>query len=165
MFWTSEEFSLLVPSLLPSPTPLLPSTLLHSQPPCSFYLPPFTFHLPPLSSLRILGIKAFSFTLIETDGFKKLGRYIESLTFFVRPLEYTSARGDLKVNYQMGFGAPATVLRSKLRLTLTPTLLQFADPVLRPQNSASCPICYSGTLFNCANQGLPDSTTCTKKLQ
>jgi hypothetical protein len=101
---------------------------------------------------------------VETDNFKKLGRYIESLTFFARPLEYSPARGDLKVNYQMGFGAPATVLKSNVLLTLTPTLLQFGEAGLARQTIASCPICFSGFLFNCANQGLPESTTCTEKL-
>merc|ERR1719158_456759 len=73
----------------------------------------------------LVGLPGFGFELLETDGLKKLGRYMERLVFSAEVLDYEPSTGKTAVQWRMGFNAPLTVFPCKVAYWLDTVLLHF----------------------------------------
>ena len=100
----------------------------------------------------LTGITGFSFNLSASSNLSQdqdLGRYLESLTFFVKDVLYSPSSSQLAFDYMVGFVTALTTWPSNATYSLSTSLLQFASPqVFQLANSpATGAVCVDDRFF------------------
>eukprot|EP00003_Mantamonas_plastica_P019133 TRINITY_DN3127_c0_g1_i2.p1 TRINITY_DN3127_c0_g1~~TRINITY_DN3127_c0_g1_i2.p1 ORF type:complete len:453 (-),score=89.72 TRINITY_DN3127_c0_g1_i2:105-1271(-) len=109
---------------------------------------------------NIQAIDGIGFKLIETDGFKRLGRYLESLQFMVHNTNTTEDK--VTSDYTVAYNAPKTVFNSLVQLDISTSILSFDHYAqLSEYQVTNGTICDDGNdaFFKCHDVGLPNDTS------
>eukprot|EP01060_Flectonema_neradi_P040543 TRINITY_DN9276_c0_g1_i1.p1 TRINITY_DN9276_c0_g1~~TRINITY_DN9276_c0_g1_i1.p1 ORF type:complete len:376 (+),score=85.33 TRINITY_DN9276_c0_g1_i1:58-1128(+) len=114
----------------------------------------------PSDSSAVVGLREVAFRLIETDGLKNLGRYLERFSFHIGPFEREWPSSTMKMNYELGLtSAETTTYPSKFTATMVPAVITWKTPELFPlhQNQVEGTVCQSGIGFSCKDHLLKES--------
>jgi len=103
-----------------------------------------------------VALRGFNFTLspLKDDSIfsGKPGRYLESLTFRLQDILYSTFENQLAFNWTMGYYTPLTTFPSHGAFGMSPTLIQVKKPASilhTPLSPAGGAVCVSDKFFKC----------------